>query len=338
MFGPLIAIPIAQLPFVLRIGIPVGTGQQIHSAKAIRPVHNLTVNSARLRACPRSPGSPRLRSNGRSLSWPSRDCSTPGEGATDAIEWLKQRSQPQLIATIDPETFFDFQQERPKVRIAADGRRTIVWPTNDFYALPVGGEGGPSEHQRDLIVCAGVEPHLRWRSFCDSLLEVTQTMRADMVVTLGATVGANPHSRPFPVTGSAANPVLAKRLGLANPSYEGPTGVVGALHDVLDRANIPVISLRVAVPHYVPAPPNAKATRALLKRFEEVTRIHTGYTRLDRPATDWEGRVNDAAKDDAEVAAYVGKLEQTYDKAAPLPTGDDIAAELEAFLRERDPD
>ena len=260
------------------------------------------------------------------------------EGATDAIEWLKLRSEPERVATIDPEHFYDFQQERPKVRIAADGRREIVWPTNDFFLLRSGRGEADSTSSRDLVVCAGVEPHLRWRSFCDSLLSVAQTLRAEMVVTLGAMVGANPHSRPFPVTGSAANPTLASRLSLASPTYEGPTGVVGALHDVLDRAGIPVISLRVSVPHYVPSPPNAKATRALLKRFEEVTRIHTGYTRLDRPATDWEGRVNDAAADDEEVATYVTKLEQGYDKAAPLPTGDDIAAELEAFLREREGD
>jgi proteasome assembly chaperone (PAC2) family protein len=222
------------------------------------------------------------------------------------------------------------------VRIDDDGHRSLEWPSNDFFVVHTTAIAGPlEEHPRDLIVCGGVEPHLRWRSFCDHLLDIARTTRAEMVVTLGAMVGTNPHSRPFPVTGSAASPLLAARLGLSSPTYQGPTGVVGTLHDTLDRAGVPVISLRVSVPHYVPAPPNPKATRALLKRFEDVTGVRTGFPRLDRPASEWEQRVNDAANEDEEVSTYVRKLERSYDDAEPLPSGEDIASELEAFLREQ---
>lgn len=256
--------------------------------------------------------------------------------ATSAISWLRDRYPSERVAVIDPERYFDFQQERPIVRIDDEGRRTLEWPTNDFFVVHTTATAGSiDEHPRDLIVCGGVEPHLRWRSFCDHLLEVARTARAEMVVTLGAMVGTNPHTRPFPVTGSAANPTLAARLGLSSPTYEGPTGVVGTLHDTLDRAGVPVISLRVSVPHYVPAPPNPKATRALLKRFEDVTGVRTGFPRLDRSASDWEQRVDAAANEDDEVRTYVRKLERGYDEAEPLPSGEDIASELEAFLREQ---
>ena len=256
--------------------------------------------------------------------------------ATDAIAWLQDRYESERIAVIDPECYFDFQQERPVVTIDDEGQRSLLWPSNDFFVVHTTAIAGPlDEHPRDLIVCGGVEPHLRWRSFCDHLLEIARTTGAEMVVTLGAMVGTNPHSRPFPVTGSAASPALAARLGLSSPTYQGPTGVVGTLHDTLDRAGVPVISLRVSVPHYVPAPPNPKATRALLKRFEDVTGVRTGFPRLDRPASEWEQRVNDAANEDEEVSTYVRKLERGYDDAEPLPSGEDIASELEAFLREQ---
>jgi proteasome assembly chaperone (PAC2) family protein len=250
-----------------------------------------------------------------------------GNAATDAIEWLEQRRTSTRIARLDPEQFFDFQQERPQLRIR-DGRREIDWPRNDWFAAT---SGGP----HDLVVCAGIEPHLRWRTFCTNILEVVRRCDAEMVVTLGAMVGLVPHTRALPVTGSATNTELAARLGLGSPSYEGPTGVVGTLHDMLDVAGVPVISLRVTVPHYVPAAPSPKATRSLLRRFEQVTGVPTGHADMDEAAADWERQVTAVASDDPQVVGYVRRLEEQYDTDEPLPTGEDLAAELEAFLREQ---
>lgn len=259
------------------------------------------------------------------------------QAATAAVSWLAehypQRAQP--VAEIDPEPFFDFQQERPHVQIEDDGRRTITWPENNLVHIRADSDSDGILTPRDIVVCAGVEPHLRWRTFCGYLLDVARETNSEMVVTLGATVGIVPHTRPFPVTGSATNPQLAARLGLGSPSYEGPTGVVGALHEMFDRAGVPTISLRVAVPHYVPAPPNPKATRALLKRLQDVTRVRTGFLRFDTAANEWEARVNAAADEDEEVTTYVRKLERQFDSSEPFPSGDDIATELEAFLREQ---
>jgi proteasome assembly chaperone (PAC2) family protein len=248
--------------------------------------------------------------------------------ATNAVNWVRERAPSSLVAHIDPELLFDFTQQRPSVRVLPDGRREIVWPENEFHVLRF-------DDRRDLVVCSGTEPHLRWRSFSEHILAIAQRCGAEMVVTLGAMVGVVAHSRPLPVTGSATNPALAERLGLGSPSYEGPTGVIGTLHDLLDRAGMPVISLRVAVPHYVPSPPNPKATHALLRRLEEVTRLDLGARALEPSATDWEHQVSAAAADDPQVITYVRRLEEQYDAEEPLPSGDDLAAELEAFLREQ---
>jgi PAC2 family protein len=251
-----------------------------------------------------------------------------GNAATAAVEWLAQREGAQLLARIDPENFFDFQQQRPLVQLDDDGRREILWPYNDFIGIT---SAGP----RDLVVCAGYEPHLRWRTFASYVMDVVRRCDAEMVVTLGAMVGLVPHTRPLPVTGSAANPELARRLGLGSPSYEGPTGVVGTLHDLLDEANIPVVSLRVAIPHYVPAPPNPKATATLLQRLEQVTGIPTGHEQMVMEGRDWQEQVSVVAADDPQVVGYVRRLEEQYDEEEPIPSGDDLAAELEAFLREQ---
>ncbi len=252
--------------------------------------------------------------------------------ATDAIVRLGELHGAEGFAAVDPEHFFDFTQERPIVRFDDDGRRVIDWPENRLAAAVV-----PSSN--DLVLLAGVEPHLRWRTFCGHLLDVAQGTGVEMVVTLGAMAGMAPHTRPLGVVGSATSTELATRLGLGRPSYEGPTGVVGALHDLLDRAGIPVISLRVSVPHYVPGPPNPEATRSLLARLELVTGIPTDHELLDQAAHDWRARVDAAVADDEDMRAYVEQLERQVDEADDiLPSGDDLAAQLQAFLREQNPD
>lgn len=249
--------------------------------------------------------------------------------ATAAVDHLVRRYDAQPVADIDPEVFFDFTQARPTVRLADDGRRVIDWPVTTAHAAVV--EGGT----HDLVLVRGVEPHLRWRTFADALLELAETTGAEMVITLGAMVGLAPHTRALGVVGSAADEAVADRLGLGRPSYEGPTGLVGALHTRLDDAGMPVVSLRVSVPHYVPNPPNPEATRSLLARLELVTGIVTEHKALDYTADDWRRRIDAVVSDDAELTAYVQRLETEVDRAEILPTGDDIAAELEAFLRDR---
>ena len=252
--------------------------------------------------------------------------------ATSALEWLIEKSESENIGEIDSETFFDFTQERPLISFDKNGERALTWPTNKIVAMKT------KENERDLLAISGVEPHLRWRTFSELLIELVNKSNAESVLTLGSMVGMTPHSRPLTVTGSSTNPELAERLHLEKPSYQGSTGIVGVLHDALDRSKIPVISLRVSVPHYVPDAPNPKATRALLRRFEQVTGVTTEYEELDGPAADWQKQVDSAVASDDEITAYVTRLETAIDEDENLlPSGDDLAAEFEAFLREQGP-
>lgn len=211
--------------------------------------------------------------------------------------------------------------------------RQLIWPGNDCYALET--EAGA----HDLLVIAGVEPHLRWRTFSELILEIAERANAEMVITLGAMVGMAPHTRPLGVVGSTTSRELARRLGLGRPTYQGPTGVAGVLHDRMDAADVPVISLRVSVPHYVPGPPNPEATRSLLGRLELMTGIPTGHAAFARAAEEWRRHIDAAVADDDDLRAYVGNLEHQIDSNHDMmPSGDELATQLEAFLRDHRPE
>ncbi len=250
------------------------------------------------------------------------------ESATSALRWISERAESSTIGEIDPERFYNFQETRPMARIDDDGQRVIDWPGAEVQAARTGSS-------RDLVIMTGTEPHLRWGTFSDHVVEVARRARCEMVVTVGAMVAMVPHTRPFGVIGSAIHPELARRLHLSKPSYEGPTSLVGVLNAHLENANIPVISLRVQVPHYVPGPPNPKATRALLRRLQQTTGVTTGYEELDTEVSDWQSQVDNAVASDDESRDYVARLERQVDSDEELlPSGDDLAAELEAFLRD----
>ncbi len=256
-----------------------------------------------------------------------------GGAATGAVEAMRGPDATHL-ASIDADEFFDFNERRPNLRIGPHGRRIVEWPANDVHCLAL------DNRERDLVFIEGVEPHLRWRTFVDAVLEVVERLDVKLVVTLGAMIAEVPHTRPPTITGSTTDAELGKLLRLDQPSYQGPTGIVGALHQRLDAADIPAVSLRAGVPHYVSGAPNPKASRALLERFERVTGLPTHWAKLDKETLQWESQVNEAMTENDEIVQYVRALEQRYDTQAEssLPTSDDLAAEFERFLRQHDND
>lgn len=261
-----------------------------------------------------------------------------GEAATSAVHHLSERWPSQPVAEIDPETFFDFTQQRPLIS-SHDGVRTISWPENRCRAVSLVGDGLGGH---DLLLLSGVEPHLRWGTFCRLVADIATTLDVEMAITLGAAPGRQPHNRPFQITSSCTNAELARRLGVGRPSYQGPTGVVGVLHDTLHRIGIPVLSVRTAVPPYVLGSPNPKARAALLRHLSNMLAIDTGHDDADTISA-WERQVDDALAEDPEALAFVRQLEIDFDRATPeaedsleLVDADDLAREVEAFLREHE--
>jgi proteasome assembly chaperone (PAC2) family protein len=248
-----------------------------------------------------------------------------GDAASDAVRWLIRASNAVPFAALDTEEYIDFQAARPTVDLVDGVVRTITWPT---VALSGGTLPGGD---RDVVLLLGVEPNLRWPAFCDDVIGVARKTSCEIIVTLGALLGDTPHSRPIKCTGSATDEVLAARLGMQRSRYEGPTGIVGVLHDAVRRAGFASASIWAPVPHYVATPPNPKATRALLDRLGDLLDLGFDLTDLDIASSAWERSVSEVVSGDSDVSAYVARLEARYDTADDDPgwhaTDDEIAVE-----------
>jgi proteasome assembly chaperone (PAC2) family protein len=264
------------------------------------------------------------------------------DAASTAARYLRDRWSARPFATIDPEDFYDFSSTRPQVRLDEGLTRSIVWPENEFSgaSLPTAS--------RDAVVLIGTEPQLKWRTFCEQVIGVATDLKVEMVITLGALLADVAHTRPVRVTGTAADSDLVQRLGLQRSRYEGPTGIVGILHDALSHNGVPSASLWAAVPHYVAATPSPKATLALVERTADMLSTPMLTTDLEIASASYERQVSEVVDGDDDVAAYVRSLEDRPEgeddddddeldfSEQELPTGDALAAELERFLREQD--
>ncbi len=251
-----------------------------------------------------------------------------GKASTNAATWIRDHSDAELVAELDPEELYNFSESRPVVTFGDAGDRVIRWPTVKFY-------GCHTEGSRDVLVAVGTEPQFRWSWFSDTVLSVARRSLSGMVVTMGSTLAMTPHTRPARIIASSGDPVLSSRMQLRSPTYEGPTGVIGVVNQRLEAKAFPVMSLRVEVPHYVPGSPSPKSTQSLLRRLELLTRIPTRYEEMDGAVHHWMEQVDAAVAADEESRVYLAQLEARVDgDEERLPSGDDMAGELEAYLRE----
>ena len=256
-----------------------------------------------------------------------------GQGASLAGGYLAKTWSAARFADIDPESFYDFQATRPQVSLVDGMTRKIDWPDNAFYHAHLPGQ------RRDVVLLLGVEPNLRWRTFTDLIVGLARRLEVEMVVTLGSLLADVPHTRPSPVTGSATDAELIEQLGLQASRYEGPTGIVGALHDACRRAGLPSVSLWAAVPHYVSLAPSPRAALAICERLASLTGGTIDTSELEEASERYAEQVSEAVAADAETASYVEELERRTDvleDEAQLPSGESLAAELSRFLREHE--
>jgi len=256
-----------------------------------------------------------------------------GQGASLAGGYLAKQWKATRFAEIEPEGFYDFQATRPHVSLVDGVTRKLDWPENAFFHAEIPGT------DRDAVILLGVEPNLRWLTFSGLVLGLAQDLGVELLVTLGSLLADVPHTRPAPVTGAATDPALVEELGVEPSRYEGPTGIVGVVHDACRQANVPSVSLWAAVPHYVSLAPSPRAALALVRRLGELLQVDIEVAELEQASDEYSDQVSEAVSTDAETAAYVEELERRVDMleaADDLPSGDTLAAELTRFLRERE--
>jgi proteasome assembly chaperone (PAC2) family protein len=256
-----------------------------------------------------------------------------GQGASLAGGYLAKTWQAARFAEIEPENFYDFQATRPHVSLVEGQTRHIDWPENAFYHSSIPGL------DRDAVLLLGIEPNLRWGTFTGMIVNLARDLGVELMITLGSLLADVPHTRPSPVTGGATDPELIERLGLQRSRYEGPTGIVGVLHDACNQADIPSVSLWAAVPHYVSLAPSPRAALALCQRLGDILGTTIDVDELEEASNRYSDQVTEAVASDEETAAYVEELEQRAEMLEDdqeLPSGESLAAELTRFLRERD--
>ncbi len=260
-----------------------------------------------------------------------------GDAASTAMTAMVEAWDADVLAEIDPEMFTDFATVRPQVRLDHERNRSIVWPTVGVWSASLPGT--------DVILMLGPEPALRWRLFSEQVTGIAEHFGATMALSLGALLADVPHSRPVQLVGTASDPELIDRFELQRSQYEGPTGIVGVLHDALHRAGLPTASLWAAVPGYASQVPSPKAAMALVDRACSMIGTPAPLSRLASGALEYDERVAALIGDDEDMVEYLSRLEQMSDEteatdddlttAAPIDP-DELMNEVEQFLRDQD--
>ncbi len=283
----------------------------------------------------------RWETNPPKLRDPMRVCAFRGwndadNAASSALETLADSLEVDVLAEVDPEDFYDFQANRPTVRLQEGAHRRIDWPGNTFIAARAQGA------ERDLILLDGTEPNLKWRTYSELVVQVAERLGVRMVVVLGSLIAEVAHTLPVPITGVSTDEKTIRALDLERSDYEGPTGIVGVIHDRCRAAGLPSVSLWAAVPHYVAAVPNPKAALALSEKLESITRVAADLTRLEDEVISYDDQIGRAVAADPEVEELVERIEsEQRTRRGPdvdVPSGDALAMEFQRFLQQRDSD
>lgn len=258
------------------------------------------------------------------------------EAASLAANNLGEAWEARRFASFEGEEFFDYQTIRPQIKLVEGVTRTIEWPQNELWATDASVEalGG-----RGAILLSGPEPNFRWRAFSEAVVQLARELDVRLVITLGALLADVPHSRPISVAANAQDPALIEDLGLSASRYEGPTGITGVLHRYCAGQGLPSVSFWASVPHYLPSVPSAPAALALLEGLSKLLGISFDTAHLERASESYLQQVSAAVAQDSNLTSYVNMLEERYDTQSGdpgnLPTGDELARELESFLREK---
>lgn len=230
--------------------------------------------------------------------------SDAGSSATTAVRYLVDQLIGKKMAVIDPEDFYDFYRQRPVVRLNDNKVREIHWPAYDFY------HGSGIGIERDFVLGIGAEPHLRWRTFTETMIRLAHECQIEMIITLGAYLDEVLYTRPVPLTGFSSDPKLMDELDLVPSRYQGPTGIVGVLADACRVANVPHVSLWASLPHYLSVSPNPRGTLALLLRLSQWLGLRVDTSPLERAAADFQAKINEAVNADPKLSAFVRELKK----------------------------
>jgi proteasome assembly chaperone (PAC2) family protein len=261
-----------------------------------------------------------------------------GLGATTAIAALLGQVHTEPLVTFNGEHFLDQRARRPVARIVNGVTTELTWPRTVVRQ-------GSDDSGRDMLFLVGPEPDFHWRSFTDAVVGLARSWRVRMMVGLGAFPAPAPHTRPVKLaaTAPAGSAHLIEEVGIVQGELEVPAGVLAALEMAFGTIDIPAVSLWARVPHYVAGMPFPEASAALIEGLADVAGLTLDSSALRRAGDSSRRQVDQLIADNAEHQAMVRKLEESIDASEgnamgveAVPSGEEIAAELERFLRGED--
>ena len=226
-----------------------------------------------------------------------------GEAASHAVGYVANAIGAVPLAEIDGEEFLDFTVRRPNVRMNEAGERIIDWPSTRFSF-------GAIDASREVVLAQAIEPHVKWRRYCELFADLVTRMSVRRVVLLGAFVADVVYSRPVEVTGYASAPRLLEEIGVAASPYEGPTGIVGVLGERLRQDGVELVSLWAGLPHYISASPNPRGSLALVQKLMVCLDMKIDLEPLRRDAAEFEEKISALVAADPELLEYVRQLKR----------------------------
>jgi proteasome assembly chaperone (PAC2) family protein len=246
-------------------------------------------------------------------------------GSAGTLAAARLADDGELVATFDTDALFDYRTNRPVLDIYDASMRELAWPELTVRRVSFGG--------RDLLVLTGTEPDLRWKEFASAVREVSLRLGVTQLISLGAVPAAIPHTVPTPVLATASDrSLLAVDIPVLAGAMRVPSAAVSVNDLYLSEAGIPTVGFWAQVPHYVAALYHAGAV-ALLRRTAEHLRIDIPIEDFEEEARNQRAQLDQIVEARPEAKAYVERLEQMAEEQQ-VPSGEEIAAELERFLRE----
>lgn len=257
-----------------------------------------------------------------------------GLAANGALGHLLSAMPHELVATFDTDELIDFRARRPVLRIVNGVDQELRWSEIRLHAAT-------NRTGRTVLVLSGPEPDMRWHRFASEVVALSNRLGVEMVFGLGAFPAPVPHTRPVRLVGTSTDGALAGRVGFLPAGIEVPSGMQSVLEVAFGQGGIPAVGLWARVPHYVVAMPYPAASAALLDGLSRLAEIEVDTQALRETAAATEAQIGRLIAGSEEHTAMVRQLEAQHDSEQPsnlaefgdLPTGDELAAELERFLR-----
>lgn len=271
--------------------------------------------------------------SGRTLIVAFEGWNDAAESASGVVKFICEQMKADVVASVDPEDYYDFQFTRPSVSYEADGGRVLDWPGTEM-CIPSAEAIAENPGIAKISVLVGTEPARRWKTFATEIMEMVEDRDIEAVLFLGAMLADVPHTRPIGVMATSQNEHARQELEIERSQYEGPVGILSVLGIELEKAGIPSVAIWASVPHYVHNTPSPKATLSLLIEVEKLLGVQFDHGKLGEEAFAWERGIDEIAEADEEMASYISQLEKTRDEVESVAaTGESLAKEFEKFLR-----